>query len=209
MNISRWEAYSVSFSTPPMPLLKEIAQITESTMPNPNACSGDLQGSFLAVLSKLISPSLVVEVGTFTAYGTICLAQGLAPLGKMITMESNFDLEDLIRRHIRKAGLTDRIDLWLGKALDLLPQVSGPVDLAFIDAAKREYIDYYELLVPKMSAGGLILADNVLWKGKVLDPGNDKIARDLHAFNAHVRDDPRTENVILPVRDGLNVIRKC
>lgn len=189
-------------------LLKNVERSTFLNTPKPTDASDFLQGRLLSLISALMRPNLIVEIGTFTAYATIALAEGLADGGKIITIESNQALSPLHKRHLCDAGLLSRVDIWYGKALDLVGMLPDKIDMLFIDAAKKEYKYYYEALLDKIKKGGLIIADNVLWKGKVLDPDGDSIALALDEFNKMVARDDRVEMFILPYRDGLSFIRK-
>ncbi|GJM34250.1 MAG: O-methyltransferase [Saprospiraceae bacterium] len=202
------EAYCEQQSTPPSLLLQELERETHLKTLAPQMLSGPLQGRVLSLLSHLVQPKQVVEIGTFTAYATICMAEGLAPGGTIHTIEANQELEYLIRKYIRKAEMEDRIQLHIGQAQDIIPTLEGAFDMVFIDAGKQEYLQYYELIIDRMNPGGLILADNVLWSGKVLNPGEDQDAQVLHQFNQIVLQDSRVEQLILPLRDGLMIARK-
>lgn len=172
--------------------------------------TGRLQGNFLAMVSKMVSPSKILEIGTFTGYSAICLAQGLKDGGTLDTLEINDELEDLILEAFERAGLQDRIRLHLGDAKESILSLEGPYDLVYIDADKREYCEYYRLVFDKVRPGGFILADNVLWDGKVFFPQQykDRQSEGIMAFNDMVAADGRAESMILPLRDGLTIIRK-
>lgn len=176
--------------------------------------SGAVQGRFLTMLTEMIRPAKALEIGTFTGYSAVCIASGLPEGGHLDTLEINDELEDLILEGFDRAGMADRITLRTGDAKETLQRLkadgAGPYDLVYIDANKREYCTYYELVFDMVRTGGYILADNVLWDGKVcLDPlPGDRQTREIARFNDMVRVDPRVESVILPVRDGLNIIRK-
>lgn len=201
--------YCEAFTTPVSDVLSELDRETHLKTLSPQMLSGHLQGQLLALFSKLLRPKVVVEIGTFTGYSAICLAQGLAENGVVHTVEANPELEYLIRKYIQKAGLESSIQPYIGQAQDIIPTLPGPFDLVFIDAAKQEYAFYYDLVIEKIRPGGLLIADNVLWDGKVLAPEKDADAAALDDFNRKVRNDPRVEQLILPVRDGLLVaIRK-
>lgn len=173
--------------------------------------SGAVQGRFLTMLTEMIRPHDILEIGTFTGYSAVCLASGLAEGGHLDTLEINDELEDLILEGFEKAGLADRITLHIGDAKETLESLKERrYDMVFIDANKREYCEYYSLVFDMVRPGGYILADNVLWDGKVYqDPmPQDRQTLGIAAFNDMVKADPRVESVILPVRDGLNIIRK-
>ena len=171
--------------------------------------SGHLQGRLLSLISKLLRPKYILEIGTFTGYSAICLSEGLVEGGKLITIEAEEEFETRIRQNIALAGLIEQIDLKIGSALDILPTLNIKFDLVFIDADKMNYINYYNMVIDKVNIGGLIISDNVLWDEKVIDPlKNDSTTKLLREFNTHLQNDTRTENVLLPIRDGLFVSRK-
>lgn len=200
-------SYAEMHSMPETPALQHIHRETFLRTAYPNMLSGPLQGAFLRLISRLLAPRVVVEIGTFTGYSALCLAEGLAEGGVLHTIERNPEMEAIIRRHLQGHGLGGRIILHIGDALSIIPGMEEPVDLAFIDGEKEEYVSYYEALMPRMRPGGLILADNVLWGGKVVNVAStDKETRAIRAFNEHVSKDPRTEQVLLPIRDGLYLI---
>ena len=176
----------------------------------PRMLSGQVQGELLKLLVELSGASRVLEIGAFTGYSTICLASGLPEGGGVDTLEINDELEDLMREGWKRAGVSDRITLHLGDAKETLAGLSGPYDLVFIDANKREYCEYFDLVLPLLKPGGLIIADDVLWDGKVYtEPlATDAQTEGLLAFNSRIADDPRVEVVILPIRDGISLIRK-
>ncbi len=170
--------------------------------------SGPLQGQMLRLLSQLLQPRTILEIGTFTGYSALCLAEGLAPDGKLYTIEGNPELEYLIRKYIQKAEQTEKIELIIGDAKAIIPDLPYEYDLVFIDAGKNDYAFYFDLVVDRVRPGGLILADNVLWSGKVLNGKYDKDTATIHAFNQKIQDDERVENILLPIRDGLIIARK-
>lgn len=176
----------------------------------PRMLSGQVQGELLKLLVELSGARTILEIGAFTGYSTICLASGLPEGGHIDTLEINDELEDLMREGWEKAGVSDRISLYIGDAKATLAGLEGPYDLVFIDANKREYCDYYDLVMPLLKPGGLIIADDVLWDGKVYtEPlATDAQTEGLLAFNSRIADDPRVEVVILPFRDGISLIRK-
>ncbi len=205
--IKELTAYCEKLSEQPSQLLYELERETYLKTLAPQMLSGPLQGRLLSLLSHLVQPMQVLEIGTFTGYATLCLAEGLPPEGTIHTIEANPEMEYLIRKYINKANLKERIQLHIGQAQEIIPTLSGNFDLVFIDAGKRDYPEYYELVVDRVNPGGLILADNVLWSGKVLDP-NDLDSKVLHNFNQMVRSDDRVAPLILPLRDGLMIARK-
>lgn len=176
----------------------------------PRMLSGQVQGELLKLLVELSGARTILEIGAFTGYSTICLASGLPEGGHIDTLEINDELEDLMREGWEKAGVSDRISLYIGDAKATLAGLEGPYDLVFIDANKREYCDYYDLVMPLLKPGGLIIADDVLWDGKVYSEpiATDAQTEGLLAFNSRIADDPRVEVVILPFRDGISLIRK-
>ena len=170
--------------------------------------SGSLQGQFLTFLSKMIQPEAILEIGTFTGYAAICMAQGLSERGTLHSIETNRELEYIIRKYIRLADLEEKIVLHIGNAKTIIPQLEKRWDLVFIDAGKWHNAFYYDLIIDRVQPGGLILIDNVLWSGKVLQPAQDKDAAAIHQFNEKVQADKRVENVLLPLRDGLMIVRR-
>jgi caffeoyl-CoA O-methyltransferase len=204
------EHYAVAASSPETPALQQLTRETNLKTYMPRMLSGHLQGRVLSLLSKLVQPKLIVEVGTFTGYSATCLAEGLAPGGKLITFEISDEVAVLAQKHFEAAGISDKVEIRVGNAVELLPQIPGEIDLVFIDADKENYEAYWEILFPKLRSGGIIIADNVLWSGKVLDPENqqDEETRGLIAFTKKALAEKNSEQVLLPVRDGLLVIRK-
>lgn len=191
-------------------LLVQLNRETHQKVLMPRMLSGHLQGRVLSMISYMMKPSRILEIGTYTGYSAICLAEGLAEGGKLITLDKNEEIEEMVRDYFEKAGLTDKIDYRLGNAMDLIPELEGPFDLVFIDADKKNYLNYFNLVIEKVRIGGFIIADNVLWSGKVVQT-NKKIDSDTQAildFNRSMEDDDRVENVLLPIRDGLMVVRR-
>ncbi len=200
--------YCERLTTPHSALLYQLERETNLKTLAPQMMSGHLQGQLLSMLSKLIQPTVAVEIGTFTGYAALCLASGLAKNGKLYTMEVNEELEYLIRKYIDKAQMQDKIELTIGDAAQIIPNLPSPFDLVFLDAGKRFYADHFDLVIDKVRSGGMILVDNVLWSGKVTLAKHDKDTQIIHAFNEKVLRDERVENVLLPIRDGINIIRK-
>lgn len=202
--------YSTELSSEPDSLLYDLERETGLKTLSPQMLSGRLQGQFLECISTLLRPKRILEVGTFTGYAAICLARGLAEGGELHTIEIEPELEYMIRKYLARAHLTEQVHLHLGNALEIIPELGGEFDLVFLDAAKQEYTAYYQLIIDRLRPGGLILADNVLWSGKVLEKeqSEDADAVALHAFNQMIHDDPRVQNILLPLRDGLMMIRK-
>jgi predicted O-methyltransferase YrrM len=189
-------------------LLKRITRDTNAKVLMPRMLSGHVQGRFLSMISHFIKPQNILEVGTYTGYSAICLAEGLNPDGKLVTIDVNEELESRVRGYFQEAGLTEKIDYRIGDAAHIIPALDQVFDLVFIDADKENYSKYYDLVFDKVRAGGVILADNVLWSGKVTKPKPDKDTRALLEFNQKVMNDSRVENLLLPLRDGIMMIRK-
>lgn len=203
--------YAEAHTSPEPDVLRQLNRETHAKVLSPRMLSGHMQGRMLALISHLVRPARVLEIGTYTGYSAICLAEGLAEGGKVITLDVNEELESMVRDYIGKAGMTGKIDFRTGKAADLIPQLDETFDLVFIDADKASYAGYYDLVFEKVRPGGLIIADNVLWSGKVVQPeavNKDKELRAILAFNDKVQQDDRVDNVLLPLRDGLMVVRK-
>ena len=203
--------YAEDFSTDESPVLKKLNRETNAKILFPRMLSGKIQGNFLKMISRMIKPERILEIGTFTGYSAICLAEGLAKKGILHTIEINLELEDMIRRYLSEAGITEKVNLHIGNALKIIPEINELFDLVFIDADKENYLNYYKLVFDKVNTGGFILADNVLWDGKVLKktPPFDKETIGIIEFNEFIQNDKRVENLILPFRDGLQIIRKC
>lgn len=191
-------------------LLAKLSRETHQKVMMPRMLSGHLQGRVLSMLSHMVRPERILEIGTYTGYSALCLAEGLAPGGKLITLDKNEELEELVRRYIAESGLEQTIDFKLGDAMELIPETEGPFDLVFIDADKTNYHNYFQLVLEKVRTGGFIIADNVLWSGKVLETNlkADEDTEAIRKFNRLVRADDRVEKVLLPIRDGLMIVRK-
>jgi caffeoyl-CoA O-methyltransferase len=203
--------YCEEHTSPEDDVLAQISRETQAKVMMPRMLSGHLQGKTLELLVKLHRPKVILEIGTYTGYSGICMARGLSEGGKLITLDINDELESMVRGFFELAGLTDRIEYRLGNALDLIPNLPGTFDFVFIDADKANYINYYNLVVDRVNPGGIILADNVLWSGKVLVEQGKKVDKDtkiILEYNQMIQDDPRVENVLLPIRDGLMLARK-
>lgn len=192
--------------------LKDLDRETYLKVLMPRMLSGHVQGRILSMISKMIAPQNVLEIGTFTGYSALCLAEGLKEGGMVHTIDINEELEELVARYIEKAGMQGKIKQYIGDAMQIIPNMDVRFDLVFIDADKINYPAYYEMVLPKIQSGGFILADNVLWSGKVAEIDDDtKVKKDTRAildFNKTVAEDSRVEKVILPVRDGIMLIRK-
>ena len=201
-------AYAESYTQEEPPLLRRINHETYAEVHMPRMLSGHLQGRFLAMISKMVRPRAILEIGTYTGYSALCLAEGLSSEGTLITMDNNEELSVRVQGYFHESGLGSRIDYRLGDASGLIPLLPGPFDLVWIDADKENYSRYFDLVIDKVPSGGLILADNVLWSGKVLDRNPDKDTRAIQQFNIKVHADPRVDTVFLPLRDGIMMMRK-
>lgn len=208
-NIDPIYEYAELMSGPVPAYLLEVERQTHLKTMAPQMLSGGLQGRLLALLSKLRRPAKILEFGTFTGYSALCLAEGLAPGGVLHTIEGNEETAWLARRNFAASPFAEQIVLHVGQTADVFPTLPGPFDLIFLDGDKRSYPDYYPALTAKLSPGGLLLADNILWDGKVSEPGKpDADAQALRAYNQLLADDPTMEVVVLPLRDGLSIGRK-
>lgn len=192
------------------PLLAKIRRETNLEVLIPRMLSGHLQGRVLAMFSKMIRPRRVLEIGTYTGYSTICFAEGLAEDGKIYTLDKNEELEQRVRTYFSEAGIENQVNFQIGKALELLPAIleSEQFDLVFLDADKENYPHYYQLCIENLKVGGFIIADNVLWSGKVLQESKDPDTEALKKFNDLVHQDSRVINVLFPIRDGLMILQK-
>lgn len=209
--------YIEQHSSPESPVLQQITRSTHLEVINPRMLSGHVQGRVLSMISQMIRPKRILELGTFTGYSALCLAEGLTEDGRLITIEHNDEMEDSIRRNLALSPLGEKIELVIGDAKAVLQQLKvegvkckgAEFDLVFIDADKKEYCDYLDLVLPLMRKGGWILADNTLWDGHIIESAYDKDKQTiaLRAFNDKVAADNRLEKVILPLRDGLTIIR--
>ena len=200
--------YAESISGPVPEYLLRIERQTYLKTLAPQMMSGRLQGRMLAMLAKLVRPQRVLEIGTFTAYGTLCIAEGLPEDGELHTIEGDAERAHLARQHILQSPYHDRIRLYAGEAAEVLDDIEGNFDFIFLDGDKKGYPEYYRLLVERLSSGGLLIADNVLWDGKSADHQTDPVAEKLREYNDRLLADPRMEVVVLPLRDGLSVARK-
>ena len=204
--------YIEQHSSPESDALKQIVHTTHIEMINPRMMSGHIQGRVLSMFSQMIRPQRILELGTFTAYSTLCLAEGLSDDGTLVTLEHNDELEDMILRNLALSPLGEKVQLVIGDAMQWLSAQSSDVlyDLVFIDADKREYSAYLDAVLPLVRPGGWILADNTLWDGHIIEEAYDKDKQTLalRAFNDKVAQDERLDKVILPLRDGLTIIRK-
>jgi predicted O-methyltransferase YrrM len=192
-------------------LLKRLNRDTHVNVMKPRMLSGHLQGRLLSMISQMICPQQILEIGTYTGYSAICLAAGLAEGGILHTIDVNAELEEMVRRYFAEAGLSNKIKYYLGPALEIIPTLDYTFDLVFIDADKLNNANYFDLVIDKVRPGGFIITDNVLWSGKVAVTSDQKIDKDTQSvldFNRKVHEDPRVENILLPIRDGLLVARK-
>lgn len=202
--------YIINHTTPPDELLNELERTTYLKILRPQMVSGHLQGKVLEMLSCMIKPKRILELGTFTGYSALCLAKGLQIDGELHTIDINDELEDFVRSFFDRSEYSRQIHLYIGDAFKIVPSFDCLFDLVFIDADKRQYPDYYNLIFEKVSPGGFIIADDVLWYGKIDENATEKdtYTKGLQEFNNFVHSDPRVENVLFPIRDGLMVIRK-
>ena len=202
------EAYVAKHSEQEPDLLQKLARETNLKVLQPRMLSGAYQGRLLALLSKLTSPKRILEIGTYTGYSALCLAEGLQTDGQIDTLDKDEELTDMQRRYFDASGFGKNIIQHLGNAAEIIPTLKGTFDFVFIDADKGQYPLYFDLIVDRVRSGGLIIADNVLWSGKVMERAVDEATKSLQVFNKKVAKDSRVETVILPVRDGLTLLRK-
>lgn len=201
-------SYCELFSDKESELLKQLNRETHLKIGSPRMLSGHLQGRFLSFLSKLVQPLHILEIGTYTGYSALCLAEGLKEDGKLITIDPNEETNHFARKFFRRSDFKTKIELIENDAQKIIPTLNQKFDLVFIDADKKNYSLYFDLVIDKISSGGLLIADNVLWSGKVLDEKKDPDTQIIHDFNQKINNDPRVSNLLLPVRDGLMVMRK-
>lgn len=202
--------YVVAHSENEPELLQQLTRETYQKILQPIMLSGPYQGRVLSMISKLIRPKTILELGTFTGYATLCLAEGLQKDGTIHTIDINEELEDFQRKYFDKSDYGNQIIQHVGNAMDIVPKLDTHFDLVFIDADKPNYVNYFNLIIDKLNSGGIILSDNVLWHGKVVEPLNAKdiATKTLLEFNTLLKEDPRIETVLLPIRDGLTISRK-
>ncbi|MFT4781579.1 MAG: caffeoyl-CoA O-methyltransferase [Psychroserpens sp.] len=202
--------YIVSHSEEEPELLQQLTRETYQKILQPIMLSGPYQGRVLSMISKLIRPKTILELGTFTGYATLCLAEGLQGEGEIDTIDVNEELVDFQRKYFNKSNYGKQIFQHLGNALDIIPTLDKTFDLVFIDADKPNYVNYFNLIIDKLNSGGIILSDNVLWHGKVIEPINEKdnSTKAVLEFNTLLKNDKRIETVLLPIRDGLTISRK-
>ena len=189
-------------------LLKALDRETHQKVLQPRMLSGSYQGRLLALLAKMIGPKKILEVGTYTGYATLCMAEGLTTGGSIDTIDHNEELADMQRRYFDQSPYGSQIVQHLGEAKDILKTLSGPYDLVFLDADKENYPHYFDLIIDKLETGGILLSDNVLWSGKVLEKATDEATSALQEYNQKINMDVRVETVVLPIRDGLTITRK-
>ncbi|MBK7389339.1 MAG: O-methyltransferase [Bacteroidia bacterium] len=191
-------------------ILAKLNRETQAKVIMPRMLSGHLQGRVLSMLSHMIKPQRILEIGTYTGYSALCLAEGLPENGKLITIDINEELHDMVMRYVKESGYENKIEVLSGDATKIIPLLEEQIDLVFIDADKENYALYYDLTFDKLSNGGYIVADNVLWSGNILKPEDemDSETLALHHFNKKIQEDHRVENVLFPIRDGLMIIRK-
>ena len=203
--------YCERHTTPEPEVLQHLTRETHLTQVYPRMLTGHLQGTLLRMITAMLNPSEVLEIGTFTGYGAVCMGSMLITSrhSRIHTIEINPEQEEMIRKYLREAGLEEVVQLHIGNAMEIIPQLEVTWDLVYIDADKENYLNYYRLVMPRLRPGGFIIADNALWDGKVLDPATtDKEALGIIEFNEYVQGDPAVENLLLPFRDGIMVIRK-
>ena len=202
------EKYIEAHTTGESDVLQQLNRKTQTDVLMPQMLSGKVQGQFLKFISQMVQPERVLEIGTFTGYAAICLAEGLTENGKLFTIDINEELEAIVKTHVEKAGLQNKIIQIIGNAAQEIQQLNETFDLVFIDADKQNYGLYFDLVIDKVRTGGIILADNVLWSGKIIQEQKDKDTQKLAEFNDKVQQDNRVENVIVSIRDGIMMIRK-
>jgi len=202
------DAYVVAHTDAEPTLLKELNRDTNLNVLYPRMLSGHLQGRVLSMMSKMIAPKRILEIGTYTGYSAICLAEGLQADGKLYTVDINEELETMVRSYFAKAQIEEQIDFRIGPALEIIPQIDDQFDMVFIDADKENYSNYFDLVIDRVTPGGFIIADNVLWSGKVTEENADRETEALKSYSKKIHLDDRVENVLFPVRDGLMVARK-
>lgn len=201
-------AYAESFTSDESDVLRELREECERNYEDKSMLSGFVQGRILAMFSKMIRPKVVLEIGTYLGYSALCFAEGLAEGGKVITLDIQEGTNKVARSFVERSKYKDSIEFHLGYATEIIPTLPETFDLVFIDADKPNYSNYYDLVIDKVRTGGFIIADNVLWSGRVLDEEKDENTKALHAFNQKVQADNRVSNVLLPIRDGLMVVCK-
>jgi len=202
------EKYVSEWSEEESDILQNVARETFLKVQMPQMCSGHYQGVVLKMISNMLQPRRILEIGTFTGYATICLAEGLSADGTLYTLDINDELEEVFSKYFKASKNGNKITFIPGNALETVQKIDEIFDLIFIDADKHNYSNYFDLVIEKTRIGGFIIADNVLWKGKVLDQKMNINTLAIHEYNKKIKNDPRVENVILPIRDGLNIARR-
>tara|TARA_B100000242_G_scaffold293423_1_gene271491 strand:+ start:3500 stop:4144 length:645 start_codon:yes stop_codon:yes gene_type:complete len=202
--------YSISKSEKESKLLNDLYRETYLKVLNPRMISGHYQGRILSFISKIMRPKKILEIGTYTGYSAICLCEGLDNDGVLHTIDNNKELIEIQNKYFKKANLTNKIVQHSGDAKNILPSLDEEFDIVFIDADKESYPEYYDLIINKVSSGGIIIADNILWSGKILEKvgKDDQATKSIIEFNNKITQDDRVKNIILPIRDGLNIVRK-
>lgn len=204
-----WVEYAENFTSDESDVLRELRLHCEAHYDDKSMLSGFVQGRLLSMVSHMVRPKAVLEIGTYLGYSALCFAEGLADGGKVMTLDIQEDTNRVARSFVEKSAFADRIEFHLGFATEIIPTLDEIFDLVFIDADKPNYSNYYDLVFDKVRQGGFIIADNVLWSGKVLEIEKDENTQALHEYNEKVLADERVENILLPIRDGLMVARKC
>jgi len=204
------DAYSVAHTTSETEVLSDLNRQTNIQILQPRMLSGHLQGRVLSMLSHMIQPTNILEIGTYTGYSAICLAEGLKENGKVVTIDRNPELEDFTLSYFEKANVSNKIDFRIGNAIDIIPTLKETFDLVFIDADKTNYSNYFDLVIDKLPKGAYIIADNVLWSGKVVQKVEelDMETKAIVEYNEKIHNDPRVDNILFPIRDGLMIARK-
>ncbi|MGM0580758.1 MAG: O-methyltransferase [Bacteroidota bacterium] len=205
------EKYIEAHTEPENELLYKINRETHTEVLKPRMLSGHLQGRVLSILSHMIQPENILEIGTYTGYSALCMAEGMKVNGKLITLDVNEELKERVMEYFQSSEFSDKIEMKIGKALEIIPTLNKSWDMVFIDADKSNYLNYYKLCIDQVRKGGYILVDNVLWSGKVLEKNRKKLDKDTESmleFNEFVHQDDRVQNVLFPIRDGLMILRK-
>ena len=202
--------YSISKSEKESKLLNDLYRETYLKVLNPRMISGHYQGRILSLISKIISPKKILEIGTYTGYSAICLCEGMDKDGILHTIDNNKELIEIQNKYFKKANLTNKIVQHSGDAKNIIPSIDEEFDIVFIDADKESYPEYYDIIINKVRSGGIIIADNILWSGKILEKveKDDQATKSIIEFNNKIIEDDRVKNIILPIRDGLNIVRK-
>jgi len=204
------EKYASDHTSTELPVLAKLSRATHLRTHQPQMLSGHLQGTFLQMISHMIKPSSILEIGTFTGYSAICLAQGMQTGSILTTIDCNPEMEDFAKPYFEEAGLSDKVNMVVGDASKIIAKLQGPFDLVFIDADKENYVNYFKLVLPKVAPGGYIMADNTLWYGRVVAPDaeSDRETAGIIRFNKYIQQHVGIEHVLLPIRDGIMLVRK-